>query len=159
MSRIRSRNPRWWKILALACLTLVGGLGHAPSAGAALRQPALVVGDDRGGQILARMREIGALRQEGRDVRIVGSVCYSACTMLIGLETACVSPYTVFGFHGPSRSGQRLAPGAFERASTLIAAHYPPQIRAWYLKTARHEIDGLLRVSGKDLIALGMRAC
>ncbi len=129
-----------------------------PNLAAPLTTP-LIVRDDHGGQIVQRAREVEALRRSGRDVRIVGSVCYSSCTMLVGLPEACVSRDTVFGFHGPSRSGQRLDRARFERASALIAAHYPAPLRNWYMATARHELRGLHRMTGADLIRMGVRAC
>ncbi len=163
MSWISWRARLWRQIpgAGLVALALILGLSPAAMAGTAslVPQNAVVIRDDHGGKVVTRIREIGALRRSGRDVRIVGSVCYSTCTMLIGLETACVSPETEFGFHGPSQGGRKLDRAAFERASSIIAAHYPPVIRAWYLQTARYEIDGIHRVSGADLIALGMRRC
>lgn len=145
--------------LLIVASLLTGGPGAAGNLIPAVAAGPLLVHDDRGGRIVARAREIDALRQSGRDVRIVGGVCYSACTMLLGLPKACVSRNTVFGFHGPSESGRRLDPDRFERASRLIAGYYPAQLRDWYLATARYRISGLFRLAGSDLIAMGVRAC
>lgn len=145
--------------IALACLAFGGAAPATASVSATEARPAMVIGDDYGGEILTRIHEIRDIRRQARAVRITGSVCYSSCTMLIGLKTACVSPHTTFGFHGPSRHGQRLSKTDFDRASRIIAAHYPPALRDWYLTTARHEIDDVLRLSGADLIAAGVRAC
>lgn len=142
-------------VLTLAFALLLSGLVSPAAAGPG----ALVVRDDRGGAVLTRAVEIRDLRRSHRDVRIVGSICYSSCTMLLGLPGACVSPQTVFGFHGPSRSGAALDPMRFEQASRLIAMHYPPVLRRWYMETARYKIDGLRKLRGADLIRIGVRAC
>lgn len=118
-----------------------------------------VVGNDRGGRLSDRLRELVRLRQQGRPVQIQGRICYSTCTMFIGLPDACVSPNTTFGFHGPSSWGRPLDPAMFERASTVIADHYPPSLRAWYLETGRHRINGVYRMTGENLINLGVRSC
>lgn len=142
-------------VLTLAVALLLFGLVLPATAAPA----ALVVRDDRGGAVLTRAVEIRDLRLSRRDVRIVGSICYSSCTMLLGLPGACVSPQTVFGFHGPSRSGAALDPVRFEQASRLIAMHYPPALRRWYMETARYETRGLHKLRGADLIRIGVRAC
>ncbi len=79
--------------------------------------------------------------------------------MFLGLPQMCVSPDTIFGFHGPSSYGQPLDPEVFERASNIIADHYPDVLKDWYMTTARHSLTGLYRVSGKELIRLGVAAC
>jgi hypothetical protein len=75
-----------------------------------------VVRNDRGGVVRDRLRELNQLRASGRPVEIRGNVCFSTCTMLLGLPQTCVDPDTVFGFHGPSRRGPPMAPprGAYE---------------------------------------------
>ena len=140
-------------------LLAVALLGGFPVEAAQPVPAPLLVRDDRGGAIVARIRQVRALRQSGRDVRIVGSFCYSSCTLLLGLPGTCVSPRTVFGFHGPSRRGHRLDEARFERASHQIAGHYPAPLRDWYMTTARYRITGIYRRTGADLIAMGLRAC
>lgn len=124
-----------------------------------IARPPLVVQNDVGGPLRSRIHAIIELKQSARPVRIIGDVCYSTCTLYIGLAETCVSPDTVFGFHGPSAYGKPLDPASFERASQLIAAHYPEPVRNWYLKIARHEITGLFKVKGAVLINLGVAQC
>lgn len=124
-----------------------------------LARPPLVVKNDIGGPLRARVSAFAQLQVTSRPVRIIGHICYSTCTLYVGLPETCISPETVFGFHGPSSFGKPLDPDSFERASRLIAAHYPEPLRTWYLKTARHEISGLFKVKGSVLINLGIAQC
>ncbi len=118
-----------------------------------------VVTNDRGGLLRTRLREIGSLRQQGRPVEIRGSVCFSTCTLYLGLPDTCISPSTTFGFHGPSSFGFALDPATFERASEIIARYYPEPLRAWYMETGRHRINGVYRIRGSTIIAMGIPAC
>lgn len=156
-----ARFRRYVACFVLTAALLPASLANAWELGMAKpNSPSpVVVQDDRGGYILNRAHEIDALRRSGREVRIVGTVCLSACTMLLGLPHACVSPRTVFGFHGPSRRGQRLDQAQFERASQFIALHYPPSLGRWYIDTGRHRINGLYEIAGSDLIAMGVTRC
>lgn len=119
----------------------------------------LVVHNNRGGLLRDRLRQISTLRAEGRAVHIRGAICYSTCTMLIGLPRTCVAPHTTFGFHGPSSFGRPLEPERFEYASQVIASYYPVPLRDWYMSKARHDIRGLSRIKGDQLIKLGVPAC
>lgn len=119
----------------------------------------LIIGNDRGGTLRARISEIQRISRTGQRVAVTGRICYSTCTMFLGLPQMCVSPDTIFGFHGPSSYGRPLDPEVFERASNIIADHYPDVLKDWYMTTARHSLTGLYRVSGKELIRLGVAAC
>jgi len=119
----------------------------------------LVVRNDRGGLLRDRLRQIRQLRQERRPVEIRGAICYSTCTMLIGLPNTCVSPNTTFGFHGPSSYGRALDPATFNYASQVISSYYPTPLQTWYMETARFKITRISRVKGEQLINMGVRAC
>lgn len=151
------------KTLLTVALAAISALSTTPIAASelilAMATDPIIVRDDRGGNIVPRAHEIDALRHSGQDVKIVGSVCYSSCTMYLGLPTACVSENTVFGFHGPSRSGTHLDPALFERASQFIGAHYPRALRDWYLNTARHRTNGVYLLAASDVVAMGVMAC
>ena len=121
--------------------------------------PSLEIGNDRGGSLRERLREIRELRRTGQPVRIVGQICYSTCTMFLGLPQTCVSPNTVFGFHGPSSYGRALAPDVFDHASRLILENYPDPLKQWYWETARHGIWRMSQKSGADMIRIGVQAC
>lgn len=129
-----------------------------PSAGFAQQgfsASPLEVRNDRGGRLRDQIDRLEVLRRTGQPVRIVGDYCYSTCTMYLGLPQTCVLPTTVFGFHGPSNYGKPLESQTFEKASSLIVAHYPPVLHDWYLAYGRHEIRGVLKVSGAHLIRIG----
>lgn len=158
MIKLRLRTRRFVSAVLCALPVCVG----FPLAGAGqqgLARPPLVVQNDVGGALRARISAVETLRQTAQPVWIVGDVCYSTCTLYIGLAETCVTAETEFGFHGPSAHGKPLDAATFERASRLIAAYYPEPIRNWYLTTARHEISGLFKVKGKVLINLGIAAC
>lgn len=119
----------------------------------------LIVRNDRGGLLRERLREISQLRQQSRPVEIRGAVCYSTCTMFLGLPNTCISPDTTFGFHGPSSYGRTLDPDTFSRASLIIASHYPAPLKDWYMNRARYKIHSIYRVKGENIIRMGVRAC
>ncbi|RMD89196.1 MAG: hypothetical protein D6811_12690 [Alphaproteobacteria bacterium] len=121
----------------------------------------LVVTDDPGGELPGRVAEIARLRAARTAVEIRGRFCLSACTLYLGLPDVCVSPRTQFGFHGPSSPiyGIALPPRQFEHWSRVMAAHYPPPLRQWFLREGRRVTMGFLRLSGSELIAMGIAAC
>ncbi len=119
----------------------------------------LVVRNDRGGLLRERLREIGQLRQQSRPVEIRGSVCFSTCTMFLGLPQTCISPNTTFGFHGPSSYGRALDPATFNRASEVIASYYPAPLRQWYMETGRFKVRTVYRIKGREIIQMGVRQC
>lgn len=117
------------------------------------------ISNDRGGLLRDRLIELQLLRQTGRQVRITGNICYSTCTMFLGLPQTCVSPQTTFGFHGPSSYGRPLEPAIFEEASQIMASHYPDVLKTWYMETGRHEIVDIYRFKGADIIRMGVSSC
>ncbi|WP_158979967.1 hypothetical protein [Parasedimentitalea maritima] len=154
----KGRGKRTLRSTLPTALALVMGLAGAENRAYASVQP-YVIDNDRGGTVRDRLREIDTLRTTGQPVEIRGQICYSTCTMLLGLPQTCVSPGTVFGFHGPSRSGKRLKPEEFEYYSQLIAEHYPETLRNWYMKKGRKRIRGIYRMSGTEIIRMGVKAC
>ncbi|QDC09113.1 hypothetical protein FHY55_07590 [Oceanicola sp. D3] len=141
-------------------LTLCAGISTlAPSSAQAQSAVAVIVGSDRGGFIRVRLAEIKELKAEKRRVEIRGKVCFSTCTMYLGVEDVCVSPKTTFGFHGPAMAVGRMSPAQFDYVSRVIASHYPEPIANWYLAEGRTRTSGLYRMSGQNLIRLGVPAC
>lgn len=129
-----------------------------PTASVAQLDPALPVleiRNDRGGKLRPQLSRLETLRLSGQPVRISGDICYSTCTMYLGLPQTCVMPTTTFGFHGPSQYGRPLDQATFEQASRLIMAQYPPVLQDWYMAYGRHELRGLLKVTGAHLIRIG----
>lgn len=144
---------------ALAALAVAAMIFSGSNMTAAAGQSAYVVQNDRGGFIRDRLVELRNLRSSGRRVEIRGQICYSTCTMLLGLPNTCISPNTQFGFHGPSRNGRRLDADRFDYYSRVIAQYYPGQLNDWYMKTGRTRIDGVHHIKGSDIIQMGVKAC
>nr|WP_254438057.1 hypothetical protein [Ruegeria arenilitoris] len=140
----------------LAAAVMISTLS-APSGVEA--QQLLVVGSDRGGYLHDRLAELENLKVHGIKVEIRGRVCYSTCTMFLGLPETCVDPNTTFGFHGPSRGGRKLAPEDFEYFSKVMADYYPEPLKSWFMNTARKRINGVHKVKGSELIRMGVPAC
>lgn len=117
-----------------------------------------VVTHDTGGSVIARWHEVTNLRVEGTEVRIEGP-CMSSCTMYLGLPNTCVSPSASFGFHGP-RSGTTGRSLADTSAARLMASHYPPVLRNWFLREGQYlQGNHVVTLSGHQLIAMGIRRC
>lgn len=137
-------------------------LGQAVPAHLAYASPEtrIVIGDDRGGLVSQRQAQVERLRQQGMRVEIRGQHCLSSCTMLLDLPNLCVHPRTRFGFHGPQGYGSPLLPAQFEHWSQIIARHYPPRLRAWYLRVARHRVNGYHTLTGTQLSSVfGINLC
>lgn len=151
-------RPALRKLATAATLALSTLLMPLHSAEAAGRAP-YVVGNDRGGYLHDRLVELGNLQRNGTRVQIRGRVCYSTCTMFLGLSGTCVDPNTTFGFHGPSKSGRRLAPQQFDYFSQVMADYYPTQLRDWFMREGRHRISGVYKIKGAELIRMGVKSC
>ncbi len=147
------------KRIAVALIISAAAMG-LPKASASVGGT-LVIRNDRGGNIDTRARQISRLRSEGTRVEIRGRYCMSACTMYLGLRNTCILPNTVFGFHGPSSPyyGIALPPEEFEYWSRVMASHYPRQLQDWFLREARNTTMGFLRISGRELIQMGIQRC
>lgn len=120
---------------------------------------ALVIQSNLGGRVGVRANEVISIRSSGQQVRIVGPLCLSSCTMYLGSGNVCISPKTVFGFHGPSFYGAPLSNSGFEYWSDVISSFYRVPLRNWYMTTARHTTSGMHRLSGAQLIKMGYAQC
>lgn len=144
---------------SLAVTAKAGSLPEIESVSKTYEDGPLIVRNDRGGLVGQRAKEVASLQDKGRAVELRGRVCLSSCTMYLGLERACVSPSTTFGFHGPSYYGRPLSSRDFEYWSQVIAAHYPPALKTWYLRKGRYKQSGYFQIKGSELIAMGIRRC
>ncbi|AJE46075.1 hypothetical protein [Celeribacter indicus] len=149
---------------AVACAVLAlapgpSGRSWAAQPGSVTPGATIVIGNDRGGSVRARVGEIQQIMRLGQRVEIRGRRCMSSCTMFLGLRDLCVSPRTVFTFHGPSYYGRTLSPAEFESWSRVIAAHYPEPLRSWYLSTGRTRIWNGYEMSGAELARYGIALC
>lgn len=150
------------KVVRAAIVLALAGTFALPFAGEAKAPsipPPLVIRNDPGGYLNARLQQIRELRRSARPVEIRGGHCNSTCTMLIGLPQTCVSRDTTFGFHGPSSRDEPMEPWRFELASRVMAQYYPPELRRWFMDTGRFRTDGVYRLNGAEIIAYGVLEC
>lgn len=154
-------------VLALWLLGLIAQGTPNPARAQTMTSPSLaasaparlVIQNDRGGRVGKRAAEIARLRATGTLVEITGRVCLSSCTMFLGLPTTCIHPTTTFGFHGPSHFGTPLSDHDFRYWSNVIAVHYPETLRPWYMRKGRYKRFDYYRISGQQLIRLGVKEC
>ena len=134
-------------------------LALATAAPAQELAPARSATHDRGGSVVLRAAEIRDLEARGEEKRISGE-CMSACTMYLGLSTACFEPGTVLGFHGPRLAyGLPMPPALFDSISETMASYYPPRIARRFMDTWRYS-DHLVRIRADRLVERGeARAC
>lgn len=144
----------------LATVLFVALLLPAPAA-AVDGHGRIVIQDDRGGNVVDRMKEIKRLQASRQPVEIRSGYCVSACTLYLGLDRTCVAPETRFGFHGPStgRYGIALSEADFEYWSRMMASYYPEPLQRWYLRTGRTVTVGFFEMSGLELIRMGVTEC
>ncbi len=140
------------RLAALLCLVACADVLGGPNP---QRGPAR----DPGGSVALRVIEIGALEARRQEKRVSGE-CLSACTMYLGLSTACFDPDAVLGFHGPRLAfGLAMTSGQFEAITQTMASYYPPRIAKRFLDDWRHS-DRFHRIPAARLIARGeARAC
>ena len=143
------------QLVVVFCLLIPAGA----AAQMTLANGTVVIGNDRGGVVKERLIELRNLRATGQPVEIRGNICYSTCTMLIGLPQTCVAPSTTFGFHGPSSYGRPLPPSEFDHVSRVMAHYYPEPIKTWFLQEGRNRINGVYHISGAELIRFGVSSC
>jgi hypothetical protein len=130
-------------------------LAACATPGAAEQTP----GRDPGGSVVLRVLEIAALEARGEEKRVTGE-CLSACTMYLGLSTACFERGATLGFHGPTLAfGVEMTAARFEAITQAMASYYPPRIARLFMDDWRHRQD-FARVPASRLIARGeARAC
>lgn len=109
---------------------------------------------DPGGSVFLRAIEIARLEASGTPVRI-GGTCNSACTMYLGLSTACFERDAVLGFHGPRLPwGLPMSRAQFDEVSSLMASYYPPRVAKAFMDRWRHR-DRLRKIRASRLIERG----
>lgn len=149
-------RKRLGSTVAIVAVSLLSVLPPAPtSASTTIR-----ISNDRGGSVTARIREIRNIQRLGQKVEIRTGFCNSACTMYLGMDNTCVSSKARFGFHGPRlrNKGKVMSPAKFDQWSQVMANHYPPILRHWFMTEARHS-NSLVTLRGDQLIALGVTQC
>ncbi|WP_370046784.1 MULTISPECIES: hypothetical protein [Salipiger] len=146
-------------VLTLLAVLLAAMPGQAAPQHGAYAGPVRVVGDDGGGRLRPRLAEVRQLRASGVRVEIRGDYCLSSCTLYLGAGNVCVRSGTSFGFHGPTYLYEPIRYDRFDYWSRRMAAHYPPELRHWFLSRARFVTHGYVTLSGADLIRMGVPRC
>lgn len=146
-------------VASLITTVLLVLLSLCAPAYAADSQKVIVVRGDWGGSVRQRYDEIQRINRLGYQIEIRDGMCLSSCTMYLGADRVCVSPEAVFGFHGPYRFWSKLTQEEFNKWSQVIARHYPPVLQKWYMEKARYQVRPMLRLSGAQLIRLGVPPC
>lgn len=110
----------------------------------------VIVYKDVGGLVTDYEAATEQYRRENREVRL--HECRSACTLALSLPNVCVYPDSQVKFH---KAYNAITKEADEGISSKLFASYPAavQARLGYL-TREYRI-----LSGRELIALGMRNC
>jgi hypothetical protein len=158
----RGRNTFTYStsILGAALLLTAFALpAHAARPKSKVPGATIVINGDRGGSVRERYGEIQQINNLGQRVEIRRGSCMSSCTMFLGAQNVCVTPTVVFGFHGPYRFGSKLTQAEFDLWSNVISEHYPSAIKAWYMASARYNTRNPTKLSGAELIRLGVQRC
>ena len=140
---------------------LTAALAVLLTMSAPLASKEIQVGNDSGGRILDRKVQIEIANRTNAQFQINGDYCHSSCTMLLGADDVCVSPETIFGFHGPHHPNRtKMTADEFDRKSASLSSYYPNPVRNWFMSKARFAgPNELLFVTGEYLIGLGVREC
>ena len=126
-----------------------------------MAQSTVIVRNDPGGDLIARVNMLEELRRTGQRIEIRPGYCRSACTLYLGLPNTCTYRNVRFGFHGPTSNtrGIGLLPSEFDRWSRVMASYYPAQLQGWFMETGRNVPDGYIFITGAEMIRLGVPEC
>lgn len=108
-----------------------------------------------GGGIERMAAHVRSVAATGDTVDIDG-ICLSTCTMQ--LAVGCVGPTALLGFHAPSWGGKAMTEAERVAWAEIIAAHYPPAIRDWYLAGPAHR-RAVTTLNARQAVAMGAVAC
>lgn len=149
--------------IGLGALALAVFFGASASTSSQASEPQLsrlVITHDNGGALTTRTQKIAQMYAAGQAVAVPSGTCLSACTLYLGLPGTCVGPTAIFGFHGPTgENGRKLSAAAFETWSRIMVSYYPPALQDWFMREARFRTTTYIRVSGAELIRLGVPRC
>ena len=88
----------------------------------AIDQPAIIIQDDRGGQVGDYIIAVSKAKRIHAQVKIEGD-CFSSCTLWLSMprQDICITPKTKFGFHSTS----------IPATDGVLMAYYPQVIKSW----------------------------
>lgn len=143
----RSRLARLASVAALVYLLIVVTLPVISAA-------AVIIKDDRGGNIGAYWSRFIALRETGERV-VIDGVCSSACTLVLGVLPAdriCVTENALLGFHAAWQQGFLGIKVVNVPATRTLLSFYPEPIRQWIARSGGLGTE-MLYLSARDLMA------
>jgi hypothetical protein len=109
----------------LAAVLLLAGVGASHAA--------VLIADDRGGQIGSYVTKFQRLRSSEQSV-IIDGLCASACTIVLGAvpqDKICVTSRAVLGFHAAYDFGIDGRTFTNREATTMLYSMYPTRVQRW----------------------------
>ena len=107
----------------LAATLLLAGVGASHAA--------VLIADDRGGQIGSYITKFQGLRSSGQSV-IIDGLCASACTIVLGAvphDKICVTSRAALGFHAAYDFGINGRTFTNREATMMLYSMYPTGVR------------------------------
>ena len=109
----------------LAATLLLAGVGASHAA--------VLIADDRGGQIGSYITKFQRLRSSGQSV-IIDGLCASACTIVLGAvphDKICVTSRAALGFHAAYDFGINGRTFTNREATMMLYSMYPMPVQRW----------------------------
>jgi hypothetical protein len=120
------------KATGLGALTVLALIWAACSPASS----AVLIRNDRGGQIGQYLQRFAEVRASGQAVVIDGE-CLSACTLVLGLvppERICITDKAKLGFHAAWAPDKKGKPITSATGTAVLWEFYPPKIHRWLKK-------------------------
>jgi hypothetical protein len=109
----------------LAAALLLAGVGASHAA--------VLIADDRGGQIGSYITKFQRLRSSGQSV-VIDGLCASACTIVLGAvphDKICVTSRAALGFHAAYDFGNNGRTFTNREATMMLYSMYPTRVQRW----------------------------
>ena len=109
----------------LAAALLLAGVGASHAA--------VLIADDRGGQIGSYITKFQRLRSSGQSV-VIDGLCASACTIVLGAvphDKICVTSRAALGFHAAYDFGINGRTFTNREATMMLYSMYPTRVQRW----------------------------
>jgi len=109
----------------LAATLLLAGVGASHAA--------VLIADDRGGQIGSYITKFQRLSSSGQSV-IIDGLCASACTIVLGAvphDKICVTSRAALGFHAAYDFGINGRTFTNREATMMLYSMYPTRVQRW----------------------------
>lgn len=118
-------------------------------------QQAIVIYDDRGGEVTDYEWAMNKYNAENRRVEIRGS-CRSACTMALGVKNVCVGRDAVLKWHHAYEKSTGIVR---EDVTNIMLSYMPPRIRAQLNGKIEKHYNPSATLNYDQLVSLGIKSC